>query len=199
MSDIKQELGFECNFWGDCTNTYAEEKKQFVYARLMGFKMLPNDYTYFNVANKKILDVGGGPVSLLLKTLNLAKGSVVVDPIAYPEWTRWRYLEKGIHYHKAYGEQIADLFDANSFNEVWMYNCLQHTTDPKKIIDGCKKVAPVLRIFEWIDIPPHEGHPQMLTESNLDEWIGQKGSVCKLTESNCVGKAYYGTFTHRNA
>jgi len=200
--DIKQELDFEASFWGDCTNTYGEEKKQFVYARFMGFKMLPNDYTYFDVGGKKILDVGGGPVSMTLKALNLGPGSIVVDPIAYPDWTMQRYAAKGIRYIQQYGEKVVDMIDSGeigNFDEVWMYNCLQHTTDPQRIILGCRMSAPVLRIFEWIDIPPHEGHPQILTEKLLDGWIGQKGSVCQLHESNCVGRAYYGHFNFKNA
>lgn len=198
---IQQELDFEAGFWGDCTNTYAEEKKQFVYARYMGLKMLPNDYTYFNVGFQRILDIGGGPVSLMLKALNLEKGSVVVDPIAYPDWVMQRYAAKGIDYVKDYGENVIDMLAdgrLQKFDEVWMYNCLQHTTDPQRIILGCRKSARMLRIFEWIDIPPHEGHPQMLTEKLLDGWIGQKGSVCQLHESNCVGRAYYGQFTFKD-
>jgi SNF2 family DNA or RNA helicase len=31
-------------------------------------------------------------------------------------------------------------------------------------------------------------------ENNLNEWIGQKGSVIQLAESGCYGKAYYGVF-----
>jgi hypothetical protein len=198
---IEQDLDFEAGFWGNCTNTYAEEKKQFVYARYMGFKMLPNDYSYFNIGFQRILDIGGGPVSLMLKALNLAKGSVVVDPIAYPDWVMQRYAAKGIDYVKDYGENVVDMIDdgrLQKFDEVWMYNCLQHTTDPQRIILGCRKAARTLRIFEWIDIPPHEGHPQMLTEKLLDGWIGQKGSVCQLHESNCVGKAYYGHFRFKD-
>jgi hypothetical protein len=50
-------------------------------------------------------------------------------------------------------------------------------------------------LFEWIDIPAHDGHPHELTEASLNEWIGQKGNVITLAESGCYGKAYYGVFT----
>jgi hypothetical protein len=71
---------------------------------------------------------------------------------------------------------------------------MQHAIDPGKIIDNAKKAAPVLRLFEWIDIPAHDGHPHELTEASLNEWIGQKGNVITLAESGCYGKAYYGVF-----
>lgn len=33
----------------------------------------------------------------------------------------------------------------------------------------------MLRIFEWLDIPAHDGHPQELKKDLLDKWIGQPG------------------------
>ena len=53
----------------------------------------------------------------------------------------------------------------------------------------------MLRIFEWIDIPAHEGHPVELTKELLDSIIALPGSgTATLNESGCYGKAYYGVF-----
>ena len=72
---------------------------------------------------------------------------------------------------------------------------MQHSENPKKIIQNAKRAAKVLRIFEWIDIPAHEGHPHMLTQQNLEKWIGQAGKVTELTGQNgCYGKCFYGNF-----
>ena len=72
---------------------------------------------------------------------------------------------------------------------------MQHCEDPEKIISNAKKAGKLLRIFEWIDIPPHEGHPHMLTQENLEKWIGQKGHTTELNGVNgCYGKAFYGWF-----
>jgi transcription antitermination factor NusA-like protein len=68
---------------------------------------------------------------------------------------------------------------------------LQHTDDPTKIINNALKAAKVLRIFEWVDILPHEGHPQMITKDFLDKCIGQEGNTAQLAENGCFGKAYY--------
>ena len=178
---------FEKQYWGDCCNTFDEDQKHYVYARLMG---LQREHYSFNVNNKRILDIGGGPSSMLLKTTNLKQGKVV-DPIEYPFWTKVRYAYKNIDVQVAPGEDIID----TGWDEVWIYNCMQHAIDPAKIINNAKKAAPVLRIFEWIDVPAHDGHPHELTESNLNEWIGSKGRVVQLAESGCFGKAYYGVFT----
>jgi hypothetical protein len=101
-----------------------------------------------------------------------------------------RYFAKNIEVEVIPGEDAVEY----GWDEVWIYNCMQHAIDPKLIIDNAKKAAPVLRLFEWIDIPAHDGHPHELTEANLDEWIGAKGNVIQLAESGCYGKAYYGVF-----
>jgi hypothetical protein len=124
-----------------------EERKHFVQAGLMGIKI---NGCSLDAMGKRILDIGGGPVSMLLKTQNLALG-MVCDPITYPAWAYERYRAKGIIYLVQSGEDIASF----GWDEVWIYNVLQHCMDPNKIIDNARKAAPLIRIFEWIDFPPH--------------------------------------------
>jgi len=83
-------MSFESEYWGDCCNTYDEDQKHYVYAQYMG---LDRQGYSFNVHGKSIIDIGGGPTSMLLKTTNLKKG-LVVDPLLYPEWTYARYAAK---------------------------------------------------------------------------------------------------------
>lgn len=181
------DLDYEKGFWDDCTNTFREEMKHFIYGNLMG---LTGEHFTYDVGGKRILDIGGGPVSMLLKTANLKEGKVC-DPIDYPQWTKDRYAIKNISVQVVGGEDI----DESGWDEVWIYNVMQHSEDPEKIVNNAKKAAKVLRIFEWIDIPPHEGHPHMLTQENLEKWIGQKGQVTELKgENNCYGKVFYGSF-----
>jgi hypothetical protein len=143
----------------------------------------------FDVEGKSIVDIGGGPTSMLLKTLNLNKG-LVVDPIKYPDWTLLRYSIKNINVMVSRGE---DFIGNDRFDEAWIYNCLQHTDDPELIIKNAKRAAKTLRIFEWIDIPPHDGHPIELTKDKLDEWTGKEGNTILLCESGCYGNAYFNT------
>ena len=181
-----KEYDHEVDFWGDCTNTFGEDKKHYVYARYLGLK---SNYTYFDTPGKRILDIGGGPTSILLKAYGLKEGCVY-DPIHYPEWTKLRYKEKNIRVIVKPGEEV----DETGWDEVWIYNCLQHVHDPELIIQNAKRSAKLLRIFEWINIPAHEGHPHMLTKENLDGWIGQPGSIIDLNEDGCYGEAYFGVF-----
>jgi hypothetical protein len=140
----------------------------------------------FNVHESKVLDIGGGPVSMLLKCKNLKEGKVY-DPLIFPKWVYDRYAIKNIKTNTSDGEDV----DETGWDEVWIYNCLQHTKDPYKIIKNALKAANTLRIFEWIDIPPHEGHPQMLTKELLDKWIDNPGNTIELSENGCHGTAYY--------
>lgn len=177
------DLHFESQYWGNCTNTFDEEQKHYIYAKYMG---LERKHYSFNLYNKRIIDIGGGPVSMMLKGIDLKEG-LVCDPLIYPEWTKVRYLEKNIKVKHLRGEDVSEV----GWDEAWMYNCLQHTDDPQKVINNALKSAKIFRIFEWIDIPPHEGHPQMLTREFLDRIIGKNGETVQLAENGCFGRAYY--------
>jgi hypothetical protein len=188
MSENHDHEQFERDYWGDCTNTFDEEQKHFVYAAYME---IPQSHYGFDVGDKQILDIGGGPVSMLLKCRGDVKGSFVVDPLNYPDWVMDRYGIKGITYIQDRGEDFTREEGCESFDEAWIYNCLQHTDDPEKIIKNALDWAPILRIFEWINIPPHEGHPIMLTRALLDEWTGATGRTTALSGQGCYGIAYY--------
>jgi hypothetical protein len=181
---VIQDLTYETEFWGNCCNTFSEERKHFVYARLMG--LTPWADRILIPDGLKILDMGGGPVSMLLKTHREVQG-VVWDPIVYPSWVKDRYAAKNIELVTANGEDL----NREGFDEVWIYNCLQHTIDPEKIVQKCMKAAKVIRMFEWIDLEPHLGHPHKLTEVELNAWTGKKGHVTTFNgEEGCYGKAY---------
>jgi hypothetical protein len=94
----------------------------------------------------------------------------------------------------ARGEDIEVAGQEKAFDEAWIYNCLQHTDDPELIIKNARQLANTIRIFEWIDIPPHRGHPQELKEHLLNKWLGGEGHVAELDENICHGKSYSGVF-----
>jgi hypothetical protein len=177
---------YEAKYWGDCVNTFDEEQKHFTYAKCMG--LVQRHYS-FEGRDKRILDIGGGPVSMLLKTIDLKEGKIV-DPLYYPGWVYWRYRAKKIPVSIMRGEDIVE----TGWDEVWIYNVLQHVDDPALIIANARRAAPLIRIFEWIDIPPHEGHPHMLTETALTQWLGEAGRVGSFNANGCFGRAFYGVF-----
>lgn len=185
----------EKGWWGNCVNTFWEETKQLVYAEYMGLKTVPNEQNLhnFNMDGKDVLDIGGGPVSMLLKTIGKGK-RVVVDPCDYPAWIGERYKAANITYLRGPGEQIGE---EGKYDEVWIYNVLQHTDDPYLILINAKvalKPGGILRIFEWIDTEQNIAHPHILTEELLNSWTKQTGNVAKVARNGCYGNIWYGAF-----
>jgi len=200
--------------WHDnCVNSLNEELKQLVYARKMGLVFTPTHKTPYNLdlRGKSVLDIGGGAYSLLLKAVNFKKhldggnlGACVIDPLDHPEWVKMRYQSAGIFFKRMAGEDINTVArlayeerpyaDDEKFDEIWIYNCLQHVRDPQKIIANALAVSKLIRIFEWVDIPTSPGHLHVLKEEKLNEWLGGEGKVEVLNEYGCNGKSYYGIF-----
>lgn len=188
---------FEKEWWGDCLNTFGEEEKQLTYFQKMGFKLVHNGKSPYNVDldNKTVLDIGGGACSFLLKCLNRPIGCYVIDPIfkSTPQWVIQRYVEGGIIPIGVKAEEIGDQ-PGKVFDEVWIYNCLQHVEDPEKIIQVAKEKAKIIRIFEWIGIADEHGHPHSLDVQSLNKWLGGEGKVEVLNQNTLRGKCYYGIF-----
>jgi len=183
----------ERSWWGNCTSTYGEETKQLTYADRMGLvsKSINGKWPQYDMQGKSLLDLGGGPVSILLKTINTSFRTVV-DPCNYPDWIKQRYEAANITYFKCEAENY---ISTRVYDECWIYNVLQHVQDPEQIIRTAKQYSKLIRIFEWIDIPPHDGHPHELKEHLLNLWLQGKGTIEKFNgENTCYGVAYYGIF-----
>ena len=141
----------------------GEVIKQNSYAVEMG---LSESGTSLNIdlKNKSVLDVGCGPISMLLRSSNFSR-AVGVDPLDYGAKVDEAYSSRGIELLKIPAEEMS--FSALEFDEVWMYNVLQHTYDPEAILQNIKGVGKVLRIFEWIRTKVADGHPQVMTVRNF--------------------------------
>lgn len=188
---------WERQWWGDCTNTFAEETKQLTYAHRMGLVNEPRNgmWPVYDLAGKSILDIGGGPTSMLLRTVNKGR-CVVADPCNYPQWIAERYKIAGVEYRVVAGEDLLDnMAEGEHFDEAWIYNVLQHTHDPAKIVYNARKLASKVRMFEWVDLPPHPGHPQELKAVILQDWLGSFGTVELMNENGCNARAFYGEFS----
>ena len=158
QSEWQEAQVFESDWWGlDWSPRWDEElKKQETYHRLMGI-------TVSDFGTNRILDVGCGPVSLLQRTKH--GPSRGVDPLRVSDDTRARYREAGVELLSVPAEEMPT---SETFDEVWLYNCLQHTRDPHEILRRvvqCTAPGSIVRIFEWIETGVAPGHPQNLTES----------------------------------
>ncbi len=183
---------FEADWWGGCFNTFGEEAKQITYAHRMGLVNEPQAgrWPVYDLRGYSVIDLGGGPVSMMLKCVG--GNGIVVDPCPYPQWVADRYAAAEIDYRQeeAEGFRVPD-----RFSEVWIYNVLQHVVDPEAVIATARACGYILRIFEWLETPPSEGHPHTLHADDLNRWIGGVGTVEHVDENGAYGLAYYGAFT----
>jgi hypothetical protein len=220
--DQVEELGG----WGH-GETEGEEMKQLVYAKRMGlFSFAEWDadkadykptwgskkgvfkngtpYPIFNLGGRSVLDIGGGGTSLLLKCRNVR--GTLADPLPFPDWIVERYAIAGIEYRRLKGEDVSG-FDVD---EVWVYNVLEHTENPEKIVANALESGKLVRFFDWIDTEISPGHSHIQTEALLNKWLGGVGKVEEIKEFyggvRCVegsdegiaiGRCYSGVFKGR--
>lgn len=167
-----------------------ESKQRVIYAPRMGLAY--DEFRGIDLEGRSVLDVGGGPTSMLLRSYNGGR-LTVVDPLPWPEWVRLRYQDAGIDLISMRGEDQ----QLEGYDEVWIYNVLQHVQDPSLVVARARRSAPVLRLFEWLEVAVDEGHPHYLTlqdmlemglEGGAEDVIRWEGSVSIPT------KAFYGIF-----
>ncbi len=185
---------FEAASWDVCGPEVlgVETRKQDIYAKLL---RIPLPYY---AKKKTILDIGGGPESLLFRTKAFSQ-AVVVDPCDYPAHVYEKYKGSGIEVVK----EMAETYQSPmQFDEVWCYNVLQHTLSPETILENMKKSSRgTIRIFEWIYTLPHVGHPQTITPAMIykpfsqDGWAWDFFEKKYVRENGCVGWAAYGVAT----
>jgi 2-polyprenyl-3-methyl-5-hydroxy-6-metoxy-1,4-benzoquinol methylase len=192
MQTWEEAQKWEKEWHGNCVNSYNEETKQYIYARLMGLDVYKTNYfgqMGWDFGNKSVLDIGCGPYSLLMKSR--AKMKVGIDPCSYPQWVRMRYEAADVTLIQVAAEEWET---HKIFDEVLIYNCLQHTINPKKIIENVLACSKIVRIFEWVETGVSDGHLHDLHADELDEWLKGSGKTEYIEIGPCVGMAYWGIF-----
>jgi SAM-dependent methyltransferase len=191
----------EAKYWqGPLKNCYdrvafEEVLKQSMYSREMGLLDDYGDvYGDFDLSGKSVIDIGAGPWSMLLRSYN-AKWRIAVDPIDWPPSVRRRYAAYKIEFLQKGGEDVGNLLVAD---EVWLYNCLQHVTDPMLVLENAKKICKKIRIFEWLYIPTDICHPHFLTPEllfkGLKGTVAEKSNIKRMTEYQNNADAFIGIF-----
>jgi len=202
-----RHIASESRYWGTCQNTLDNQLKQQCYVKYMGL----NEYATpasgqrgqhlygFDLKGKSILDVGGGPVSLLLRCYNFSR-AVVVDPCNFPSWVVERYKLAGIEFINQKAEGVT--FD-QKFDEAWIYNCLQHVQDPVKVVNMAIASAHKIRVCEpRCEVGLGLAHPHNLTKENLDGLFHKVGTAESIPLTEVRGQvptklSYYGIFDYR--
>lgn len=190
---------WESEWWSDCTNTFIEETKHLKVMKRIGLNAsVRNAHLWYDLQGKSILDLGGGVVSILLKCENRGANCSVVDPILSkaPNWVIERYNTARIATIGVPAEEYAFEKVSGVFNEVWLYNVLQHTQDPAKILKGIKSLSPItIRIHEWLNTLPHKGHPQTITKEMIDKYLDIDLKVANGDPSEGYSFVGYGVYS----
>jgi len=177
----------ELNFWSLYANHIGEQIKQTFCAKYMGIEFQQNHL--YNLQGKNILEIGAGPVGLSLRCYNGRRK--IIDPLEYPQWVWDRYNYFGVEIEKIGAEDIQEA----GWDEVWILNTLQHVDDLAKTISKIKTSAKVLRIFDWLNIPIDEGHPNLLTKEILDDSFDINGNTIIINHEYMYNaEAYYGVY-----
>ena len=186
---------WESSWWdretSSCTNTFAEESKHDLFIVQMGIEQ--DSFGRIDLGGKSVIDIGGGPVSILLRAHNGGRRKVV-DPLAneWPRWVHERYEAAGIEVGSSRGEELSD----EGFDEAWVYNVLQHVDDPKEVLKRALSSAETLRIFEWVKTGLYEGHIHDLSSEFLEGCIGQTGrEITVWWNQDLVSHAFVGEFS----
>lgn len=152
---------FENMWWTSKENEKwdKEKEKQKFYARYM-------DIHGQDFSNKTILDIGGGPISMLFDYS--FKEATVIDPLIISEKIKNKYKNSRIEFLNFKAENM-DL--DKKYDECWIYNCLSHVESPGKILNNVMSCCDVIRLFEWIKTGGDIGHPHVLTEEWFENFI----------------------------
>jgi 2-polyprenyl-3-methyl-5-hydroxy-6-metoxy-1,4-benzoquinol methylase len=191
----------ELAFWNSPGADFGEQLKQLTYAKYVKLDFIHDGNSPYVIdkTGLDIMDVGGGPVSLLLKTT--ANFKIVVDPCKFPQWVEDRYKANNIRFSNKSGEWLAGISKKDLYDEVWLYNVLQHTQDPNKIFFGVHRLLKqggTFRFLDWIDTPTNVAHPISLDYQKLAEWLAkyydQPLLQTNINENGAVGTIAYGVF-----
>lgn len=166
MDRWKQASAGEQAAWNTLLDNFDRTMKEDGFPRHGPVMWLERD----EVRDKYIVDLGGGPISMLYHFH--CPGSIVVDPLELPQDFIQHYLNHGIIYIQSMAESWLSGYKSQIvFDEIWIYNCLQHVLDPELILSSLRKVSRVLRISEPLNVPTDTLHPHMFTEGWMREHL----------------------------
>lgn len=113
-------------------------------------------------ANLTVLDVAAGPLSLLLDYP--ARRATALDPLDFGSYET-AYEQASIERVRTRAEEYAP---GRQWDEVWMYNCLQHVWRPAIVLAHITHWARSrIRVFEWVEQPTSVVHLHTLHREEI--------------------------------
>ena len=180
----------EEEFWSYYPLHLMEMDKQTFYAKHVGLFSWEEESPYIiDLQGKSVIEIGAGPNGLVLRCTNGRRK--VIDPLDLPNWMKERYEYFGVEYEKIKAEDMNE----DGWDEVWVFNVMQHVEDPELSIFNIKNCAKTIRIFDWLETPTDKMHPNSFTKQWYDDKLGGNGTVIQVDEPHLYKyPAYIGVF-----
>lgn len=143
----------------------AETSKRRFIAGVLGL-VLPQTGLALPQDAPSVLDIGCGPDSLTRLLRPFLGDVTALDPLFFSEEDEGRYIDAGIDRVISAAEDFAPWEDTawRPWDEVWVYNCLQHTRDPLAVLTTAQRCARrCVRVFEYVDVPTDALHLHVIT------------------------------------
>lgn len=116
------------------------------------------------IGERAILDIAGGPYPLGM-WMALATYAVL-DPAEYPGFP---YVNRILRCAEGY-------HTADSYDEVWGYNVLQHVVDPSEVMATARACArKTIRWFDVVETPIYPVHPHSIKADWLRAELSRDG------------------------
>jgi hypothetical protein len=177
----RQAQEAESEWWGRCLNTVEEDQRQLGYAVNMGLRVVSSQVRL--QPGLRVVDLGGGPSSLLLKAVGYEEGGcAVIDPLPVPQWVWDRYTEAGVALVRGPVEWLpAPSYRSGAgrpppYREAWFYDVLNSVIDPREFCRIARQIAGRVRFFEFLDMPVSTRRPHRITEEQIRGWLDLKRS-----------------------
>lgn len=144
--------------------------------------------------DKSILEIGPALFSVGLY-IDCKKFSCI-EPLfeKFPNEIKKLYENKNI---KVFTDPAEEFLHYSNFDEIWIFNLLQHVVNPELILSKCKESNKTLRIFEPINTPTDSMHPHSLSVKFFRDILGESfgevysgGSLSNFHSADCI----YGTY-----
>jgi len=120
-----------------------------------------------DLKGKRILEIGCADIPALYFCSNYID-SAIIEPLPSKtlDWIAG-HMDITIYREPAETLELDEQYD-----EIWLFNVLQHVIDPDKIVSNCKEWAHRIRYFEPIDTAINEVHPHSFTLEQYKAWFG---------------------------
>jgi hypothetical protein len=116
---------------------------------------------------KRIIEVGPANVPALVFCENYGR-SLIIEPMPSERLDR---ITQSMNVDII--KQPAENVKVSGYDQVWIFNLLQHVIDPEKLVENLKTMAEKIYFFEPINTKISVNHPHSLKIEDFKRWFGE--------------------------